>query len=153
MEQPPEFVWPIEDRPGRRAQLPGPPPVSSIGQALDDDMKKALLAVTAALALSACAEDMGYGPYFGGDTAYYDDYYGPFYNGYWGAGDVFYYSTGRGRPYFRDEGRHFRHDRGGDRWHGVRTHPGWVGRHGDHRGDYRGDHRGDHRWGDHDRDR
>jgi len=106
-------------------------------------MKATLLAVAAAaLAVSGCAQDMGYGPYFGGDTAYYDDFYGPFYNGYWGSGDVFYYSTGRGRPYIRDEGHHFRHDRGGEHWHSVRSHPGWVGRHG---GDRRGDHGGDHR--------
>ena len=92
-------------------------------------MKRALLAAAAALALSACAGTMGYGPYFGGDTAYYDDSYGPFYNGYWGNDGFFYYSSGRGSPFIRDEAHHFRHDNGGG-FHGVRTHPGWVGRHG-----------------------
>ena len=94
-------------------------------------MRKSLIALAGALTavtLSACAEDMGYG-YFGGDTAYYDGYYGPLYNGYWGPGGDFYYSTGRGYPYVRDAGRHFRHDHP-DGYHGVRSHPGWVGRHG-----------------------
>lgn len=99
-------------------------------------MKRTLIAVacavTASMALSACAEDMGYG-YFGGDAAYYDGFYGPFYNGYWGPDGAFYYSTGRGRPYLRDDARHFRHERH-DGFHGVRGHHdrGW-----DH---YRDDH-------------
>lgn len=93
-------------------------------------MKHALLALTASLALSACADNMGYGPYFGGERAYYDDYYGPFYNGYWGGDGAFYYSPGRGRPYLRDEGNHFHHDMPGGGYHGVQTHPGWVGGHG-----------------------
>jgi hypothetical protein len=94
-------------------------------------MKRALLAVAAALAVSGCAENMGYGPTFGGDMAYYDNAYGPFYNGYWGRDGSFYYSGGRGRPYQRDEGGHFRHDTpDGGGFQGVRTHPGWVGHHG-----------------------
>jgi hypothetical protein len=97
-------------------------------------MRKSLLtlagAVTASLMLSACAEDMGYGYFGGGGMAYYDDYYGPYYNGYWAPDGGFYYSTGRGRPYIRDEGRHFRRDHPGG-YHGVRTHPGWAGRHHD----------------------
>jgi len=91
-------------------------------------MKRTLLALTAALALSACAEDLGYGPYYGGSTVYYDDFYGPFYNGYWGPGGFFYYSDSFHR-FHRDEGHHFRRDNPGG-FHGVQTHPGWVGHHG-----------------------
>jgi hypothetical protein len=103
-------------------------------------MKRTLLAVAAALAVSGCAENMGYGPYFGGDMAYYDDSYGPFYNGYWGHDGSFYYSAGRGRPYVRDSGGHFRHDMPGGGYHGVRTHSGWVGGHGGHSGGGGGQH-------------
>lgn len=39
---------------------------------------------------------------------YYDGYYGPMYDGYWGDDNFFYYSSGRGRPFIRDEGNHFR---------------------------------------------
>lgn len=103
-------------------------------------MKHALLALTASLALSACAGSMGYGPYFGGDRAYYDDYYGPFYNGYWGSDGAFYYSDGRGRPFVRDESNHFRHNMPGGGFHGVHTHPAWVGHHGGGGGQHHGGH-------------
>lgn len=93
-------------------------------------MKRALLAAAAALTLSACAEDLGYGPSFGGDMVYYDSYYGPFYNGYWGPDGVFWYSPGRGRPYVRDDSHHFRRDNPGGPFHPERTHPGWVRHHG-----------------------
>ena len=43
-----------------------------------------------------------------GQDAWYDDHYGPFYNGYWTAAGEFYFSTGPGRPFARDDGRHFR---------------------------------------------
>lgn len=92
-------------------------------------MKRILLAAAAALALSACAEDLGYGPTFGSGLVYYDSYYGPYYNGYWARDGFFYYSPGRGRPFIRDEGRHFRRGPGSG-FHGERTHPGWVGHHG-----------------------
>lgn len=93
-------------------------------------MKRALLALTAALALSACAEDLGYGPTFNSGLVYYDSSYGPFYNGYWGRDGYFWYSPSRGRPYTRDEGRHFRRDNPGTGFHREHTHPGWVSRHG-----------------------
>jgi hypothetical protein len=93
-------------------------------------MKKVLLAVAAAFALTSCAEEMGgYGPYYGGEMVYYDDFYGPFYNGYWGPGGVFYYSDA-GHRFHRDEGHHFHRDNPGGPFHGVRTHPGWSGHHG-----------------------
>lgn len=93
-------------------------------------MKPALLAAVAALTLSGCAEELGYGPSFSSGLVYYDSYYGPFYNGYWGPDGYFWYSPGRGRAYVRDEGRHFRRDNPGGQFHGERTHPAWVGRHG-----------------------
>lgn len=93
-------------------------------------MKRTLLVVTATLALSACAEDLGYGPSFSSGLVYYDSYYGPFYNGYWGPGGTFYYSTARGHPYQRDEGHHFHRENPGGGFHGERTHPAWIGRHG-----------------------
>ncbi|MDE2486996.1 MAG: hypothetical protein KGO51_06315 [Alphaproteobacteria bacterium] len=106
-------------------------------------MKKALLAVAAAFALTSCAEDMGgYGPYYGGEMAYYDGFYGPFYNGYWGPGGDFYYAD-RVHHFHRDVDHHFHHHDPGAGFRGVRTHPGWVGHHGAPGG----------RTGDHDRDR
>lgn len=92
-------------------------------------MKRMVLALTAALALSACAEELGYGPTFNSGLVYYDSYYGPFYNGYWAHDGFFYYSPSRGGPYLRDEGRHFRRNPAGG-FHGEHTHPGWVGHHG-----------------------
>jgi hypothetical protein len=41
--------------------------------------------------------------------AYYDDAYGPFYDGYWGDDGAFYYCGGAGRPFIRDGGGHFQH--------------------------------------------
>jgi hypothetical protein len=89
-------------------------------------MKPVFLAIGAALALSACASSGGgyggggapNGYYDGaGYNAYYDDAYGPFYDGYW-DGDVFLFSRGIGRPFERDEGRHF-HRSAADGFHGV----------------------------------
>lgn len=78
----------------------------------------ALLAIAlAALPLSACAGDRygyGYGgmawsgyPYSG----WYDSYYGPFHDGYWGNDGFFYFRlNSRDRSYRRDAYRHFRRD-------------------------------------------
>jgi hypothetical protein len=104
-------------------------------------MKTALFAIAAAtLGLAACADDYygrgygpSYGPYGGADLVYYDSFYGPYYNGYWAPDGFFYYSSGRGRPYVRDEGRHFRRDVASG-YHGEHMHPGWVGRHERHPG-------------------
>ena len=43
-----------------------------------------------------------------GYDGYYDNYYGPFYNGYWGRDNYFYYSRGPGYGYVRDYDHHFR---------------------------------------------
>ncbi len=66
-------------------------------------------AVAAAL-LGGCASGYGEGATsvgFGYD-GFYDDYYGPFNNGYWDH-DNFFYADGHGR-WQRDSGNHFRHD-------------------------------------------
>jgi hypothetical protein len=88
-------------------------------------MKPVLIALGAALALGGCAS---YGYDSGGFNAYYDDAYGPFYDGYWGRDHNFWYSTGRGRPYVRDEGHHFGHAPGGG-MHGVHGSRGMFHRH------------------------
>jgi hypothetical protein len=84
-------------------------------------MNRILLALgfgAAVIGLSACAEDYGGPRHYAaydhnpiGYDGFYDGYYGPFYDGYWGDGG-FYYSTGEGRPYVRDDGNHFRHESG-----------------------------------------
>jgi hypothetical protein len=92
-------------------------------------MKRLLIALAAtlpALTLGACAADYGYGGaavYAGGPYAYdgfYDDYYGPIYDGYWGNDGFFYYrSAAHDRRFRRGDARHFQ--RGGpppgDRFH------------------------------------
>ena len=80
-------------------------------------MKKLIIAACAAgaaLLLSACGDDGFYHHHH--DVAaiswdgYYDDAYGPFYDGYWGDDGFFYYTDAEGHPYHRDDAHHFRHD-------------------------------------------
>ncbi len=74
----------------------------------------AALLAAATLPLAACAGgpgmDVGYG---GGPYAYdgyYDGYYGPVYDGYWGDDDYFYYRHGAGdHAYVRGDRGHFAH--------------------------------------------
>ena len=97
-------------------------------------MKKflTLAAVPAALiGLSACSSvyDYGYSDYGYNDygytdygyvspsyssgiwyDAYYDDFYGPVYGGYWASDGFFWYQSRIGGSYIRDHGRHFRRD-------------------------------------------
>ena len=40
-------------------------------------------------------------------NAFYDDFYGPFYDGYWTISGNYFFTTGPARPYVRDDGRHF----------------------------------------------
>lgn len=75
-------------------------------------MKFVLIAPALLLTLSSCADYQGG---MGGRLAYngyYDDSYGPIYDGYWGEGDTFYYRSSRNGEYQRDSGQHFRHDAG-----------------------------------------
>lgn len=72
-------------------------------------------AAAALVTLSGCAYDYYGYPYgysvaagYGGAPIYYDGFYGPYWNGYWGPEGAFWYSTGPGRPFIRDIGGHFR---------------------------------------------
>jgi hypothetical protein len=69
-------------------------------------MKRLWIAAAIALpslALGACATGYGEvyagGPY--GYDGYYDDFYGPIYDGYWGSDGFFYYRSGHGDRHFR----------------------------------------------------
>src|SRR5579871_2309183 len=84
----------------------------------DEIAKMRLLAPLAAIAaltlsLAACETYYAYG-YVDG---YYDDFYGPWYDGYWGPGDVFFYRTGPRDHFHRDDGGHFRHMTSGGGFH------------------------------------
>jgi len=89
-------------------------------------MKSAFLGIaiaTGSIVLASCASPHGSylaaGAPFGAEDAYYDEAYGPFYDGYWGDDGAFYYCAGAGRPYLRDGGGHFRHGAAGG-FHAVR---------------------------------
>lgn len=72
--------------------------------------------VAAVALLTGCAYDDGrhhHHAYVAGGIdydGYYDDYYGPIADGYWGTDNFFYYTDGPGHPYRRDEGRHIRRE-------------------------------------------
>lgn len=74
-------------------------------------MRKYLLGAAALLTLAGCAGP-GYvgGGAMAGYDGFYDDYYGPIYDGYWGDGGVFFYRSHPHGRYIRDGGGHFRHD-------------------------------------------
>ena len=100
-------------------------------------MKKLMLAALAAggaLLIAGCADEGYYhhGPMAVGYDGYYDDAYGPFYDGYWADDGFFYYSDAPGHAYRRDDVHHFRRDVGPG-FHQVQGHP--------HGGDH--DHDGD----------
>ena len=75
--------------------------------------------MAAAIGLGACESDFGRhgGPYAGADVAYvdgyYDDFYGPVYDGYWGDGDVFFYRSSPDTDFRRDDAHHFSRSDGG----------------------------------------
>jgi hypothetical protein len=73
--------------------------------------------VLAPLPLAACVEDEGVGMYVGSDypyDGYYDDYYGPIYDGYWGGDGYFYYRSRQAdRGFIRGDQTHFRRSGGG----------------------------------------
>ncbi len=80
--------------------------------------KLALVLLTlTTMPLAACADGYGYGggagygpgPY--SYDGYYDGYYGPIYDGYWGSDNNFYYRHGAGdRGYTRGDRGHFSRD-------------------------------------------
>jgi hypothetical protein len=90
----------------------------------------ALLAIaTMSLALPSCASN-GHGmrslASLDDYDAYYDDAYGPFYDGYWGDDGAFYHREHPGQPFAPDNGGHFHHSGGGG-FHGVHTGGGAHG--------------------------
>jgi len=87
-------------------------------------MMRILLAAGAVVALSGCAEGYDGYSYYGGGPAYYDDFYGPYADGYWGHDNFYYYRGGRGRPYVRDDAHHFRRAQAPG-FHGVQSHGGF----------------------------
>jgi len=89
-------------------------------------------AAAAAISLSACM-DMDHhhhgGPYAGAYIdGYYDDAYGPVYDGYWGDGDVFYYRASADGEFRRDDAHHFRHD-AGNGFHSMHMRAGHAAHH------------------------
>jgi hypothetical protein len=74
-------------------------------------MRKMLIAAALGgmLILPACAEGPYYGAGYGGADVYYDGYYGPYTEGYWGPDAFFYYRGGDG-SFIRDENHHFRRE-------------------------------------------
>jgi hypothetical protein len=76
----------------------------------------ALGAAVLALSLAGCAAGGGYYGHPGfvaaeGDyDGFYDDFYGPVGDGYWGPDGAFFYSDAPGHEFHRDSGGHFRHD-------------------------------------------
>lgn len=72
-----------------------------------------LMVSTAAALFAGCAD---YGYYGSGPVAdveydgYYDGYYGPIYDGYWGDSGVFFYRTSPEGRFRRGDVTHFRHE-------------------------------------------
>jgi hypothetical protein len=98
-------------------------------------MKRLILGLTFAAAMAGVSGCAG-GPFGGGNKmysaggvydAYYDNYYGKIYDGYW-SGGTFNYRTAADRPFQQDLGGHFRQDAasGFDQIHGD-MHPGAPG--------------------------
>lgn len=52
---------------------------------------------------------------------YYDDYYGPITDGYWGQDGVFMFTTDQGRSYRRDDDHHIQRDASAGR-HNIHGH-------------------------------
>lgn len=86
--------------------------------------------------LSSCYEYGGYGVastgYYGDGyypyDGWYDGYYGPIYDGYWGSDNYFYYRpNSRDRDYRRGDRTHFRNDRTnpGHGWNSMQGRTRW----------------------------
>ena len=87
----------------------------------------AIAACGLALALAGCASGGGYAAGYGPGAGpgefdtYYDGFYGPIDDGYWGPDAGFYYHGSDGRM-VRDGGNHFRHQNFSGS-HGMHSHP------------------------------
>src|SRR5260221_12661466 len=86
-------------------------------------MRRLLIAIWITLPALALAGCTGWGVYSGGPHpyhGYYDDYYGPIYDGYWGSNGLFYFrSSEQDRHFRRGDPAHFRRDATAD----GRFHP------------------------------
>ena len=91
-------------------------------------MTSGMALATVSLTLIACAYDHGRrGGFASLDyDAYYDDAYGPFFDGYWGDDGAFYHRERPGQPFMPDHGDHFHHA-GGSGFHGVHGGGGFHG--------------------------
>ena len=58
--------------------------------------------------LAACSTEVVNTGVAGSYEGYYDDYYGPISDGYWGPDGYFYFSVGQGHPFQRDAEGHIR---------------------------------------------
>ncbi|MDE2435774.1 MAG: hypothetical protein KGM49_05900 [Sphingomonadales bacterium] len=128
-------------------------------------MRRAMILTALALAtvpLAGCASDYGHGynrpvaysNYYPRSYGWYDGYYGPIFDGYWGNGGYYYYRMHDRDRWRRDGDRHFRQGATspGERWeHFDRAPPAWRG-HGSGRGPGRG-HGERHGHGGHHRNR
>ncbi|RYG34550.1 MAG: hypothetical protein EON93_07900, partial [Burkholderiales bacterium] len=75
--------------------------------------------------------DYGYSPGYSSGIwydAYYDDFYGPVYGGYWASDGYFWYQNRVGGSYIRDHSRHFRRDH----HHGFKSYRYQDNRGGNH---------------------
>lgn len=52
--------------------------------------------------------------------AYYDGFYGPFTDGYWGRDARYFWYMGTDKAWHRDSGHHFQRGDGGAKWRPVR---------------------------------
>ena len=87
----------------------------------------ALATASLSITLASCAATHHGGLLaYDGYDAYYDDAYGPFYDGYWGDDGAFYYRDRADHPFARDGGGHFRHGAAGG-FHGVHVGGGHAG--------------------------
>src|SRR5260221_12554753 len=67
-------------------------------------MRRLLIAIWITLPALALAGCTSWGVYSGGPhpyRGYYDDYYGPIYDGYWGSNGLFYFLSNEQDPHFR----------------------------------------------------
>jgi hypothetical protein len=97
------------------AVRPSPASFAPFGRSAGVNTRTPILGLAAAAVLLAgCTSGGYYHQRFaqsGVDYAgFYDDYYGPVADGYWGADGFFRYRDSLGHPFQRDDGQHFRHD-------------------------------------------
>jgi len=81
-------------------------------------------AVAVGILAAGCASTGSYGggaSVATGYDGYYDDFYGPFDNGYWAPDGFFHFAIVGHRGFRRDDGHHFRHE-AANGFHSIRGH-------------------------------